>query len=239
MLTPLTSHVFPYHVEQILIPPSKSAFDDHSSANEIFGLRSAEFNVDKYSDDFWDTPHGDLHANSLTLRVRNRSGSSTHFINYKGAGRYIHQLLTARLFGAVRAESLNEVADFMNLSRASEPLQFLLSERPDLAGTSLRKTATTRVSVRSKHLFDGEHKIQVTITFHEYHTTTIADAATVSHGQLVEIQPTFVSGSNLQRFLPYFAAIIGSFVKTGYQISPVGKYQRIPRESIDGIHAQR
>jgi hypothetical protein len=235
---PLTSHLFPYQVELILLPPSQAVFEAHSNAEKIFGLRAKSFNEDKYVDDFWDTAHGDLHSNALTLRVRHRTEADPMYINYKGAPKYIHQLLPARLYGTVQAKDATEVQDFLTLASPSEPVQFMFSERPDLAGMPLRRVGASHVSVRARNLFDGERQVQVTITFHEYHLTVGAKNDVVFRGHLIEIQPTLASGMNLQRYIPYFNAIIGGFVQTGYLISPVGKYQRIPRESIDATLRQ-
>lgn len=243
-MNPLTSHPLPYQLELMLLPREISRFEADRDAASLFGHQTKLISTYAYRDCYWDTPNGDLHASASVVRTRhfpldpqaiNRSSqrdgieyeASPFSVEYKGPPSYMHQLWVTRAYGYVGVRSQEEAAASIALRRPTEPLQMLFAARPDLVGFQIEPRAEARVLVWLVRL----NGIEVDIAFHDYEIRV--GESKIEEGKLIELQPNWVSGNHIERYLPGFREVTRQFVESGYEISPVGKYQRVPRAILD------
>ena len=224
----LTARLFPFYAEAILIPPDATTFNKHKTANTLFGGSAKDIRSYTYRDGYLDTSVCDLHASSRTLRHRSINSA----LEYKGPPSYIDQLLVARKRGYTEFDSNPELQAALELRSPCEPLQFLYAERPDLIGFPLTEQAHSDVEVLMREVEDpSRERIEVVLAFHVY--TLTVGGITSSENQLLEIQANGTSSSNFFRYRQHFKYMIDLFAASGYLRSPVGKYHRIERSSLD------
>lgn len=227
----LTSHLLPYHIEVIMLCDKKSVFD-HLRQLESFGdWQVVDSKTADYEDIFWDTENNDLHATGLTLRTRIVEDTKAHSLEFKGTPFYMHQLITAKKYGYAKFKNMDQIHQSLSCNLACEPMQFLFELRPDLVGFKFFENGRCAVFGESKVFKLKKSQFEVAISFHEYVLRAQKNNSDKSY--LIEIQPTYLMGSALHSYIPYWQQIIKDLTEVGWVRSTTGKYQRIPSQWLD------
>ncbi|MCC2973583.1 CYTH domain-containing protein [Massilia sp. IC2-476] len=216
------------HVETQLLPKSEKSYSDLLESGVLGDFDLSTDAEVTYLDTFYDTSFGDLHSTGLVLRTRANESGSIDFFEFKGPSFYIRPKVTARKYEIEKADNQFQIDLALSLQFPSIVMQALYSARPDLLGLKLRSISSCK-STKTTRQVREQGKTVAWLSLHDINLTSKDRSKNLSF-KLVEVELDSPETYDDLR------DVVGLVEQAGFFLSPVLRYQRVPRDWLDELN---